>query len=67
VSFLYDHGVDVRRCVPWSFPFVYRGHEQVVSTDPLRVVVEIRMDDESLAVTMDRDGSVVSTERSERS
>jgi hypothetical protein len=65
VAFLYDHDIDVRRCVPWSFPFVYRGHEQVESTDPLRLLVKIPMGDESLAVTMARDGSVVSTERSE--
>jgi len=63
VSFLYDHGINVRSCIPWSLPFVYRGHETIESTDPLWVPVDVRMADESLIVTMDRGGAVVSTER----
>jgi hypothetical protein len=63
VSFFYDHGIDVREMVPWELSFVYPGAETVESTDPLRLSVDIVHDDEVLTVTVDRNATVVSTER----
>jgi hypothetical protein len=64
VSFLADHGVDVRRAVPWSLPFRQAGAETVVSEEPLRLRVDVAGDETRLAVLVDGDGEVVSTERS---
>lgn len=63
VAFLYEQGLDVRETVPWKHSFVYPGAETVESTDPLRLSVEISGDDETLSLTVDRRGTVVSTER----
>jgi hypothetical protein len=63
VSFLYDHGVDVRQTEPWALPFVYPGRETVASTDPLRLSVDVHRGGETLTVTVDRTAAVVSTER----
>lgn len=65
VSFMYDHGVDVRDRIPWSLSFVYPGRETVESTDPLRLSVDVTVDDAVLTVTVDRDANVVSTARSD--
>jgi hypothetical protein len=64
VAFLADHGVDVRRAVPWELSFRQPGAETVVDEDPLRLRVDVEADDERLAVVVDGDGEVVSTERS---
>ena len=63
VSFLADHGVDVRRTPPWAHPFQHAGAETVVSENPLQLRVDVDGDDERLSVIVDRSGSVVSSER----
>lgn len=63
VAFLHDHGVDVRDTPPWELPFLAPGAERVVSTDPFRLSLAITRDGATLTVTLDRDGSVVSTDR----
>jgi hypothetical protein len=64
VSLFDDHGVDVRRRVPWTLPFRQLGAETVVAEDPLRLRLTVGEElDESLTVTLARDGSVVSLDR----
>lgn len=64
VSLFDDHGIDVRRRVPWTLPFRQLGAETVVSENPLRLQVTVGVNlDESLSVTLARDGSVTSLER----
>lgn len=65
VSFLHEHGIDVRKTTPWSLSFAHPGAEIVESTEPLRLSVEIQGDEELLSVTVSRSGTVVSTERGE--
>lgn len=65
VSFLYDHGTDVRRQTPWALPFARLGAERVESTGPLELAVELCREGDRLVVTVARDGTVQSTERSE--
>lgn len=63
-AFYYDHGVDIRTTPFWTVDFSTPGSETVLSTDPLRLRVEITRDGETLSLTLNRDGSVVSTDRS---
>lgn len=64
VAFLADRDVADRGRIPWEFGFGDPAETTVASEDPLRVRVDIEADDETLAVVVDRDGTVVSTERS---
>ncbi|WP_435347759.1 DUF7351 domain-containing protein [Haloarchaeobius sp. HRN-SO-5] len=63
-TFYYDHGVDVRSTPFWTVDGCTPGAETVLSTDPLRLRVEFTQDGDTLSLTLDRDGSVVSTDRS---
>lgn len=65
-SFLQDRGIDVRRVVPWSLPFVAPGSERLDSRDPFRLSIDVTGDDASLTVTVDRAATVVSTNRHAR-
>ncbi|MFH5797066.1 hypothetical protein [Haladaptatus sp. CMAA 1911] len=60
-SFYYDRGVDVQTTPFWTLEFCTPGHETVLSTDPLRLGVDVNLEDETLSLTLDRDGTVVST------
>lgn len=64
VSFFAAHDVDVRRSPPWSFPFQHPGAERLVDEDPLRLAVDVEHDGDCLTATLDREATVVSTERS---
>lgn len=57
-------GIDVRTTPFWTLEWCRVGAETVVSADPLRLRVEAEVDDETLSLTLDRDGTVVETERS---
>ncbi|WP_313695841.1 DUF7351 domain-containing protein [Halorarum halobium] len=61
VSFYRDHDVDVRSVPHWTLEFCDPGSETVVSTDPLRLRVEITHEDTTFDVTVDGDGSVTRT------
>jgi DNA-binding transcriptional ArsR family regulator len=66
VSFYHDHGIDVLSSPSWR---IDRGSDQTVEqleTDPLRVRVEIIIDDERLVATVDETASVASVERRSR-
>jgi DNA-binding transcriptional ArsR family regulator len=63
VSFYHDHGIDVLFSPSWK---IDRGSDRTVEqleTDPVRVRVEITIDDERLVATIDETASVVSVER----
>jgi hypothetical protein len=61
VSLFDDHGVDVRRRVPWTLPFRQLGAETVVGEAPLRLQLRVGANlNESLTITLARDGSVTS-------
>ena len=62
-NFYDERGVDVRTTPFWTLDFCAPGSETVVSEDPLRLRVDVRRAGETLSLTLDRDGSVVSTER----
>lgn len=63
-NFYDERGVDVRTTPFWTLDFCKPGTETVVSRDPLRLRVDVRYEGETLSLTLDREGSVVSTERS---
>ena len=63
VSFLADHGTDVRNCLPWELSFAQPGAEVLQSTDPLRLGVEISRGGDSLHVVLGPTAEVVSTGR----
>lgn len=65
-NFYYEHGVDIRTTPFWTLEFYTPGDETVLSTDPLRLRVDVTREGETLSLTLDRDGSVVSTDRSSR-
>lgn len=60
-SFYYQRGVDVLSTPFWTLEFCTPGHETVLTTDPFRLGVDVTLDDETLSLTLDRDGTVVST------
>lgn len=62
--FFYDHAIDVRSRPFWTLDFCAPGAETVVSTDPLRLRVDVTHDGDTLSLTLDRAGDVVATERS---
>jgi hypothetical protein len=65
VSLFDDHGVDVRRRAPWTLPFRQLGAETVIAEEPLQLELRVGINlDESLTVTLARDGSVTSLDRS---
>jgi len=57
-------GIDLRRTPFWTLEWCHVGAETVVSEDPLRLSVEATVSDEQLSITLDRDATVVETERS---
>lgn len=61
-NFYYERGVDVRTTPFWTLDFYTPGGETVLSEDPLRLRVDVRHAGETLSLTLDRDGSVVSTD-----
>jgi len=64
VAFHHDHAVDVRSVPFWTLDFCTPGSETVVAEEPLRLRVDAERDGETLSLTLDRDGTVVATERS---
>ena len=61
VSFFHDHGVDLRGRPIWNVGPEWR--ERVVSTDPPAVRVSATLDDETLALYLGRDLTVVQADR----
>lgn len=67
IAFYHDHGLDVRTVPFWTLEWCEPGSETVVSTEPLRLRVDVTEEGETLSLTVDGDGQVVSTERSDAS
>ncbi|ELZ20791.1 hypothetical protein C477_06056, partial [Haloterrigena salina JCM 13891] len=63
VALFADHGRDVRSTPLWELDFCTPGRETVLSTEPLRLRVDVERGDETLSLTLDRNGSVVAVER----
>jgi hypothetical protein len=63
-NFYHEHGVDVRTTPFWTLPFCKLGSETVLSTAPVRVRVDVTESGETLSLTLDETGAVVSTTRS---
>ena len=61
VTFYHEHGLDVRSLPSWQLPWLTESPE-VVSEDPMRVVVTIALDDDALSLTVDEDLDVVDSE-----
>lgn len=61
-AFYHERGVDIRTTPFWTLDFCEPGSETVLSTDPLRLRIDVTHDDDELPVTLDRDGTVVSTD-----
>lgn len=64
VSFLFERGTDLRETPFWTLSFPRARAETVVSTDPLRLRVDVERDGETLSLELDRSRSVVAAERS---
>lgn len=63
-EFYDEHGVDVRTIPFWTLDFATPGSESVVSTEPLRLQVEITLHENCLRVDISQDGSVSALDRS---
>ena len=61
VDFYREHDVDVRTTPFWTLEFCTPGNETVVSTDPFRLRVDVNEAGETVSLTVNREGSVVST------
>ena len=62
-AFYRRHGRRLRDHHVWEHPFVEDDAVSVVETDPVRVTVDVALDDDRMRVTVDGTGSVVGTER----
>lgn len=62
VSLFYDHGIDVRNREIWELDFV-TGDPTAVSEDPLRLRIDVAVEDDELSLTLDETASVVEVER----
>ena len=62
-AFYRQHGRRLRDHHVWEHPFVTDEAVSVVETDPVRVTVDVALEDDRLRVTVDGTGSVVGTER----
>jgi len=63
VSFFHDHGIDVRERPYWSPVFWDGVSVSTPQRDPLRVLIEIDLDDERLCQTVDRTLDPVAVDR----
>lgn len=61
VAFFSERGRDIRTEPYWTLDFCRPGHETVESMDPFRVRVTIERD-ETLTLTLDREGTVIAAE-----
>jgi DNA-binding transcriptional ArsR family regulator len=62
-AFYRRHGRRLRDHHVWEHSFVEDDAVTVVGTDPVRVTVDVALDDDHMQVTVDGTGSVVGTER----
>jgi DNA-binding transcriptional ArsR family regulator len=62
-AFYRRHGRRLRDHHVWEHSFVEDDAVSVVGTDPVRVTVDVALDDDHMQVTVDGTGSVVGTER----
>ncbi|WP_266081330.1 winged helix-turn-helix domain-containing protein [Haladaptatus caseinilyticus] len=61
-SFYYERGIDIRTVPFWTLDFCEPGSETMLSSDPLRLQIDVAHDGDELHVTLDRDGTIVSTD-----
>jgi hypothetical protein len=66
VAFLDAHDVPIEERPFWEYEFcIDDTAARIAETDPLRLVVPIRRDDETLRITVDERANVVETARVE--
>jgi hypothetical protein len=58
-SFLYDHGIDLRRSYVWELTSLLDPEATVASEDPLRLRLVVRLDGDELELTLDETATVV--------
>ena len=63
VSFYHDHGIDVRSTPTWELYLRIDRTVERLQSDPLRIRVEIDIDDERLVAIVDETASITSVER----
>ncbi|WP_436932352.1 winged helix-turn-helix domain-containing protein [Halosimplex halobium] len=63
VAFHHDHGEDIRHRPYVALPFCGLGRADLESTDPVRVRVDVRLDDDTLYLWLDGETNVVAYER----
>jgi hypothetical protein len=64
--FYHDHGIDARTTPWWTLDWTTPGIETTLQTDPLHIQVDIHCDHDTLTLTVDADGTVIDTERTQR-
>jgi hypothetical protein len=65
VAYHWDHGVDLRGTRSWELPWLHAEHASVAGTEPFRATCTARLADadEELRLTVDRELTVLDTER----
>ncbi|MFC7045804.1 helix-turn-helix domain-containing protein [Halobacteriaceae archaeon GCM10025711] len=63
-AFHAEHGIDLRTTPSWSLDWLYDDHATVVSEDPVEIVVDVELGDDTLTVVIDEDLDIVETTRS---
>lgn len=63
VGFHYDHGVDLRETPAWDLDWLEPGLATVTQSAPLRVEVSMTLEEETLALTVDRSRDVIDERR----
>jgi len=59
VSLYYRHGIDIRERGHLELDFVSGSNETLISTDPIRIAVEIELDGDALSLLLDEEMTVV--------
>ncbi len=63
VSFHWDHGIDLRDRRFWELEFLDDDAVAVLETDPVRLRIDVSLEGDRLAVTIDENARVVAIER----
>ncbi|MFB6353896.1 MAG: winged helix-turn-helix domain-containing protein [Halobacteriales archaeon] len=63
VSFLFDHGVDLRETPVWELEWLYDTNPRLASDDPRRFAVSVAVDGDAVELTLDGDLAVLDWSR----
>ncbi|MFC6953911.1 DUF7351 domain-containing protein [Halorubellus litoreus] len=61
--FHHNHDIDPRTTPWWTLHWTTPGTETTLQTDPIELEVAIELDDETLTLTIDHDGTITDTQR----